>query len=219
MKCAVCGKEFGSGINCQSCGVDKVTGLANYSGYDNSAGNSHLNSSNTMEYASNRTTACYACGEIIPSDAEYCPYCRKKLYETCPKCGKKYSSQFDNCPRCGTNRHDYYLKLEAKKQEERRIERIKEEEAKLRNEAYELKNQLEEGLYQKIYYLIGVIGAIVGSIIGIIILGDYAAPLVTFFLGFLAFWYPVRIYVYYKSKDNVEKWKEQHLNDPRSKYL
>ena len=33
MKCAACGKEFGDGGNCQNCGVDRVTGLANYSGY------------------------------------------------------------------------------------------------------------------------------------------------------------------------------------------
>jgi len=33
MKCAVCGKEFGSGINCQNCGSDRVTGLGNYNGY------------------------------------------------------------------------------------------------------------------------------------------------------------------------------------------
>ena len=32
MKCAVCGKEFGDGTNCQNCGVDRVIGLGNYSG-------------------------------------------------------------------------------------------------------------------------------------------------------------------------------------------
>lgn len=111
MKCAVCGKEFGSGINCQNCGTDRVTGLANYSGYGNHAGNSNHNSSEEMEYVFNKTTACYACGEIIPIDAEYCPYCGKKLYENCPKCGKKNSSQFEYCPKCGTNIFQYYQVL------------------------------------------------------------------------------------------------------------
>ena len=89
----------------------------------------------------------------------------------------------------------------------------------IRNKAYVLKHQLEEDLYQKKYFIIGGIGAIIGSIIGISILGEYDAALFSFPMGFLAFWYPIRIYVYYKSKDNVEKWKEQNLNDPRCKYL
>ena len=140
MKCANCGKEFGEGTNCQHCGVDRVTGLANYSGYDNRARSNYSGSSNEVKFGSNKITVCYACNEIIPSDAEYCPYCRKKLYENCPKCGKTYSSQFPNCPKCGTNRHDYYLKQETKKQEEKRREK---EESKLKNEASKLRNELE----------------------------------------------------------------------------
>lgn len=45
MKCSNCGKEFGSGTNCQNCGIDRVTGLANYSGYDSHAGSNSYDSS------------------------------------------------------------------------------------------------------------------------------------------------------------------------------
>ena len=85
MKCAVCGKEFGSGINCQYCGVDRVTGLGNYNGYDRPTGNheyynsrgSSRYSSNNGEFASTKTTICYACSEIIPAESMFCPYCKK----------------------------------------------------------------------------------------------------------------------------------------------
>jgi len=94
----------------------------------------------------------------------------------------------------------------------------------IRTKAYNLKHQLEEDLYQKKYFLIGVLGGFIGLIVGLQVMeendpGLFPGLLCCFLLGFLAFWYPIRIYVYYKSKDNVEKWKEQHLNDPRSKYL
>ena len=94
----------------------------------------------------------------------------------------------------------------------------------IRTKAYDLKHQLEEDLYQKKYFLIGALGGFIGLIVGLQVMeendpGLFPGLLVCFGLGFLAFWYPIRIYVYYKSKDNVEKWKEQHLNDPRSKYL
>ena len=95
--------------------------------------------------------------------------------------------------------------------------RINEDEIK--NEAYKLKYQLEEDLYQKKYFLIGTIGAIIGSIVGIIIMGNYDAVFLSIPLGFLAFWYPVRIYVHFKGKDNVKKWKKQHSADLRCKYL
>ena len=225
MKCSKCGKEFGEGVNCQNCGVDRVTGLANYSNY----GTSDYQGTNASYYDSSynyspKTMACYSCGEIIPSDAEYCPYCRKKLYEECPKCGKTYSSQFDNCPKCGTNRVQYYNKLKAEEEEEKRRERKREEESKLKNEAYKLRNQLNEDLYQKKYFLIGAFGGFTGLLVGLQIIdnnnpGLFPGLLVSFCLGFLAFWYPIRIYVDFKGKDNIEKWKEQHLNDPRRKYL
>lgn len=108
MRCAVCGKEFGEGTNCQCCGVDRVTGLGNYSGYNNPTGSNGYNSSNNGGYTSSKTTVCYSCGEVIPSDSKFCPYCSKELYVTCPQCGNTYSSQFPACNQCGTNRVKYY---------------------------------------------------------------------------------------------------------------
>ena len=98
MKCAVCGKEFGTGSNCKHCGSDKFTGLGNYSGYnapvvnDNtqvsfeSAERQNLNSSPQPDNPG--SIICYACGEIIPSDSKFCPYCSTGLFVICPKCGQ-----------------------------------------------------------------------------------------------------------------------------------
>ena len=33
MKCSSCGKEFGNGVNCQSCGIDRFVGLGEYNGF------------------------------------------------------------------------------------------------------------------------------------------------------------------------------------------
>ena len=226
MKCAVCGKEFGSGINCQSCGVDRVTGLANYSGYDNSAGNSHLNSSNTMEYASNRTTACYACGEIIPSDAEYCPYCRKKLYNSCPKCGKEYSSQFKNCPKCGTNRVQYIKRLRAEEEAAKRVEEEKrrkqrewekreKERQQIQDDADRLRAELS---YRNIgcvtLFCIFLVLEIVPPFLWTKDLNIFvyiALPFIAVIIGFFI--------LNQLADDRIKKWKQEHPNDPRSKYL
>ena len=98
----------------------------------------------------------------------------------------------------------------------------------IRNNAYDLRHQLEEDLYQKKYFLIGALGGFIGLIVGLIVglqvmeeIDPRLFPglFVSFLLGFLAFWYPIRIFVHFKGKYNVKKWKEQHLNDPRSKYL
>jgi predicted RNA-binding Zn-ribbon protein involved in translation (DUF1610 family) len=107
MKCSNCGKEFGNGVNCQHCGVDRVAGLANYSGYDGHAGSNSYDSSSYGEQTSPKTTVCYACSEIIPLGATFCPVCGKKLLVTCPKCGHEYSSQYPVCSECGTNREEY----------------------------------------------------------------------------------------------------------------
>jgi RNA polymerase subunit RPABC4/transcription elongation factor Spt4 len=127
MKCAVCGKEFGTGSNCKHCGSDKFTGLGNYSGYnapvvnDNtqasfeSAERQNLNSSPQPDNPG--SIICYACGEIIPSDSKFCPYCSRELFVVCPKCGHKYSSQFPACNQCGTNRNKYYEQLRKEKLE------------------------------------------------------------------------------------------------------
>ena len=115
MKCAVCGNEFGSGANCQYCGVDRITGLGNYNGY-NAPRDNYMDYRDTpytepvknqFQTANNGSTVCYACGEIIPVDSKFCPYCSRELYVTCPKCGHKYSSQFPACNQCGTNKKKY----------------------------------------------------------------------------------------------------------------
>jgi serine/threonine protein kinase len=103
-------------------------------------------------------------------------------------------------------------------------EKKKKDEEKNRNEAYVLRVQLDENLYDGKYFVLGAIGGALGIIAGIKILGTNDPGLipglvVAFISGFLAVWYPVRIYVHFKGKDNIKKWKEQHPNDPRSKYL
>ena len=97
-------------------------------------------------------------------------------------------------------------------------------EDEIRHEAYNLELQLDENLYQKKYFFIGAFGGLIGLIVGLQIIeqsdpGLYPALLLSFCLGFLAFWYPIRIYVHFKGKDNIKKYKEQHPSDPRSKYL
>ena len=116
MKCSKCGREFGEGVNCQNCGIDRVTGLGNYSGYNRPAGSpdSRYGSSNSGGYALN-TTVCYACSEIVPSNSVYCPVCGRQLLVECPKCGSTYSSQYKICSKCGTNRDVYYKQKEAEK--------------------------------------------------------------------------------------------------------
>ena len=122
MKCANCGKEFGTGTHCQHCGVDRVTGLANYNGYNNSGDSSGYNSSNFG--GSPKTTVCYACSEIIPLGSTFCPVCGKKLLVTCPNCGHEYSSQYPVCSKGGTNRKE--KKKKKRREEEERQRREKE---------------------------------------------------------------------------------------------
>lgn len=144
MKCASCGKEFGSGSNCQNCGIDRVTGLANYRGYNNPEGSNGYDLSTNEEQTSSRTTVCYACGEIIPSNSEYCPYCSKKLYVTCPKCRKSYFSQFPSCPNCGTNRAKYRKQLKAEREIARKEEEERKEKQKKKEQQQQLINRAEE---------------------------------------------------------------------------
>ena len=148
MQCNKCGKEFGEGVICQHCGVDRVTGLAGYHGYETPSGNgSILPSSENANgittpsrptYASQvveeKTMFCYACNEVIPADSDFCPVCGQKLFIVCPNCGSKYSSKFEICNKCGTNR----VQFEQQRLERERIakeERIrKEKEQKIREE-------------------------------------------------------------------------------------
>lgn len=123
MKCSNCGNEFGSGTHCQNCGIDRVAGLANYSGYDSHAGSNGYDSSSYGGQTSPKTTVCYACNEIIPIGATYCPVCGKKLLVTCPNCGYEYSSQYPVCSKCGTNREEYNERRRREEEERQRREK------------------------------------------------------------------------------------------------
>ena len=72
MRCSKCGKEFGEGVNCQCCGVDRVTGLANYSSYGTSdyqgTNTSNIDSSYNVE-VKNCTLACNDDSICIKSDS------------------------------------------------------------------------------------------------------------------------------------------------------
>lgn len=98
------------------------------------------------------------------------------------------------------------------------------DEERIRKEAYLLMDQLDENLYDKKYLILGTIGGFIGLLTGIIIIdrnkpGFIPLYLVSFCIGFLAFWYPIRIYVFFKGKANKRNWKRNHPNDARSKYL
>ena len=149
MKCTICGKEFGEGATCQNCGVDRVTGLGNYSGYSAPSTvsskasvpqsvNPHQNVTIEPKIVKVDSIVCYSCGEIIPADSKFCPHCSKDLWVKCPQCGKTYSSQYPACQYCGTNRAEYYererkrneqalkiIEAERKRKEKERIEREK----------------------------------------------------------------------------------------------
>lgn len=156
MKCSNCGNEFGTGTHCLHCGVDRVTGLANYNGYNNSGDSSGYNSSNYG--GSPKTTVCYACSEIIPLGATYCPVCGKKLLVTCPKCGHEYSSLYPVCSKCGTNREEYNERKRREEEKKRAWEQSPEGKAELAQKEEERKRQVEEAEKEKnakiIFYLI-----------------------------------------------------------------
>lgn len=236
MRCSKCGKEFGEGVNCHYCGVDRVTGLANYSSY----GTSDYQGTNTSHYDSSynsspKTMVCYACSEIIPSNSEYCPHCRKKLFETCPKCGHKYSSQYLNCNQCGTNRKEYYeqkekerrKKLERqKKEQEERVKKEQEqiEAIKLREQLTETNSTVEE--FGELLMLLGIVSFIAAMILSL-------SEANKFFILTMSL---IGVGVLFlitggtltdignknkkkKTQHNIIQWKQEHPNDPRSKYL
>ena len=87
--------------------------LGNYAGYESEKREPVLRPMESTEKGnqtyspSSPNTVCPFCGEIIPADAEYCPYCRKALKTKCLKCNKLFPSQFPSCPHCGTNQQEY----------------------------------------------------------------------------------------------------------------
>lgn len=175
MKCANCGKEFGSGTNCQNCGIDRVTGLGNYSGYNNPTGSSGNYSSNYGGYTSSKTTVCYSCGEIIPSDSEYCPYCSKELYVACPKCGHHYSSQFPACNKCGTNRSQYYRKLEAEKEEAKRLEKERKQEQERRERTEKQHQKQNDQSSTCLFNIFGFLAFIIGGVLLVITITEHGS--------------------------------------------
>ena len=102
---------------------------------------------------------CFKCGEIIPSDSEYCPYCLVSQYVRCPKCGFRYLAQYPGCYKCGTNREQYIkqkeeerIKEEQRKKEEEeaeRVKRVKEEMARREKEEIVRRKKEEEEAEQR----------------------------------------------------------------------
>lgn len=158
MKCANCGREFGTGTHCQQCGVDRVTGLANYNGYNNSGNSSGYNSSNYG--GSPKTTVCYACSEIIPMGSTFCPVCGKKLLVTCPNCGNEYSSQYPVCSKCGTNREKYNERKRREEEERQRKQKEWEQspERKAELEREEKERERKELWGGILFWLVLIIG-------------------------------------------------------------
>lgn len=216
MKCANCGKEFGSGTNCQNCGIDRVSGLANYSGYNNSGGGNNYDSLSYGEQISPKTMVCYACEEIIPANSEYCPHCRKKLFETCPKCGNKFSSQYLNCNQCGTNLKQY-LKEEKEREWKRTEEAIKVQlKEQHQREAQSLKDSLT--LSKTNIVTIVLTAWILFCLTPLYTFSGYGSLLLIIGVSILL-WGIVYIICESITNSRIEKWKLEHPNDPRSKYL
>lgn len=149
MKCAVCGKEFGTGNVCQYCGADKFTALGNYEGYNvptdtftnNGTSFEAYQPKSTVEQSpmlQAKTMICYACAEIIPADSVYCPQCSQQLFVDCPNCGQRCSTQYPACNACGTNRAEYWEE-ERKKIEE--MAREKQEQIEKDRKENELKHE------------------------------------------------------------------------------
>lgn len=168
MKCSNCGKEFGDGMACQNCGIDRVTAFAKYDGYSKPSRKNVQKEADEGEVDKPKEETapiklelgdimpqsirgvCPYCGEIFDKGDEFCPECGKKLFQQCPKCQHVYSSKSKYCPKCGTQRESYLEDLEEKKRkkaeaEKRRLEREKERQAKERErQEEERKRRLAE---------------------------------------------------------------------------
>jgi len=225
MKCSRCGKEFGAGTNCQHCGIDRVTGLANYSGYDGSAGRNGDDPSFNGGYAA-KTTVCFSCGEIIPADSKFCPHCSISLYVTCPKCGHKYSSQFPACNKCGTNRSQY-LKEKREREFQEKIEeqnRAFQEHIMLTKKGIYLKEAQElRDSYGSPMLKIVLSILFVGVLLFLFFYYYDKLPLVLWLVILIAMGLccPLFAIVIVDSITNskIKKWKRENPNDPRSEYL
>ena len=224
MKCAVCGKEFGTNNTCQHCGADRVTGLGNYSGYDvpnRGSFVSHDEPNHQENFAQSEikkveSMVCYACGEIIPADSRFCPYCNKELYVTCPKCGCEYSSQYPTCNKCGTNRVKYneeQKRISIRKAEE---ENRKNREIEARSEASMIRSQLDySATSTKIISNLIAVGVFAFMLFS-------AGPSLLLFIPILievAITIFVINYEGHRTKERIEQWKKEHPNHRATPYL
>lgn len=151
MKCSSCGQEFGKGEYCTHCGVDRVTGLGHYCGYQTPTSSvpltdTHISSATDSAHneEGNQQSLCWHCGEIIPKGAKYCPFCATLLIVRCPNCGLEYSSRYPVCSNCGTNREEY---------EERRRKEIEEKEEASRAEEAKKQLQIEQNRTNVLNYI------------------------------------------------------------------
>lgn len=227
MKCSICGNEFGDGINCQNCGVDRVTGLGNYRGFEGPNIDFENESSSFSKFGSTKTMVCYKCNEIIPAESLFCPICGIMLWVKCPNCGHEYSSQYSICNKCGTNRNQYLKEEEEKERikkekeaEERRIEQERIKEEKIKMEAFKLKERLSNS---GVVVLLSII-LIFALIMTFCVLASYCTDyiglwfFILLILSFLILFFIAR-FGESRDKSNIEKWMKEHPNDPRSKYL
>ena len=129
--CEKCGHQVNSdALFCSNCGAklphsnDRVDEGALWESFvsNSSPVESAANSSpspiikrSDMFFAHERELVCYNCKNTIPSDSRFCPVCQIELFQTCPKCGNIFSTQYCNCNRCGTN-----IELYLKQEEERK---------------------------------------------------------------------------------------------------
>ena len=223
MKCANCGMEFGSGTYCKNCGIDRVTGLANYSGYDGHTRSCNQISSEEKEYVSNKITACYACGEIIPEGSTFCPFCKKKLLTTCKKCGNTYSTQYSVCNKCGTDRYEYYQEMQAREKEERKrqLEEARKKQAQEREERYKREAQdIKENFPPSVVSLSTILISawILFCLTPLWPFSGYGNLLVIIGVSILL-WGISAMICGAIGESKIKNWKEEHPNDPRSKYL
>lgn len=111
MKCNNCGQEFGPGLTCQNCGTDRVAGLAGFSkgSFPSNGTAPHAPASAPAE---SNQVLCWNCGEVIPKNSKFCPFCGKETTRTCPNCGHKFSSQYPICPECGSNYKETLERIE-----------------------------------------------------------------------------------------------------------
>ena len=227
MKCSICGNEFGDGINCQNCGVDRVTGLGNYKGFEGPNIDFENESSSFSKFGSTKTMVCYKCNEIIPAESLFCPICGIMLWVKCPNCGHEYSSQYSICNKCGTNRNQYLKEEEEKErikkekeEEEKRIEQEKIKEEELKMDALRLKGNLSTsgvvvfGAFALMLALLSLFIYLTSEYNDLFILW-------VFLVLFPGIAIPIFISSYGESRDKsiIEKWKKEHPNDPRNKYL